>query len=108
MQVIADFCLIPLGVELSLSPYVAQCQKILAKFSLKTEMHAYGTNLEGEWDEVLAAVKACHEELHRLGVPRISTSLKLGTRIDKKQSMKSKVDSVNKLLKKKKGQNSGT
>ena len=94
MKVIMDLCIIPLGVGVSVSEYVAVCQKILAKAGLKTQLHAYGTNIEGEWDEVMAAVKLCHEEIHGLGVPRITTTIKMGTRIDRNQTMEDKVTSV--------------
>jgi uncharacterized protein (TIGR00106 family) len=67
---------------------------VLQEAGLKTHLHAYGTNIEGEWDEVMAAVKRCHERVHQMGAPRISTTLKLGTRVDKVQSMEEKVDSV--------------
>ena len=99
MKVIADFSIVPLGVGLSLSSYIAQCEKVLKEAGLKTQVHAYGTNIEGEWDAVLAAVKRCHQVLHKAGVPRISTVLKLGTRIDRDQSMEDKVRSVNDKLK---------
>jgi len=95
MKVIADFCVIPIGVGTSVSSPIAVCERILAEAGLKTQLHAYGTNIEGEWDAVFAAVKRCHEVLHRQGVPRISTSMKFGTRIDKDQTMEDKVRSVN-------------
>jgi uncharacterized protein (TIGR00106 family) len=94
MNVILDLCLVPLGVGVSLSPYVAACEKVLNEAGLKTVLHAYGTNVEGEWDKVLAAVKRCHEVVHALGAPRISTVIKLGTRTDKAQTMDDKVRSV--------------
>jgi uncharacterized protein (TIGR00106 family) len=94
MKVIIDLCIVPLGVGTSLSPYIAKCEEILDKAGLKTELHANGTNIEGEWDEVFRAVKACHEAVHAMGAPRITTTIKLGTRTDKPQSMKDKVDSV--------------
>lgn len=89
-----DLCVVPLGVGVSVSEYVAACQRILARAGLKTQLHAYGTNIEGDWDEVMAAVKSCHEEVHRLGAPRITTTIKLGTRIDRSQTMEEKVSSV--------------
>ena len=98
MKVIADFGIVPLGVGLSLSRYIAQCEKVLKEAGLKTQVHAYGTNIEGDWDVVAAAVKRCHEVLHEMGVPRISTVLKLGTRIDRDQSMEDKVRSVSEKL----------
>ena len=56
MNVIVDFCLVPLGVGVSVSKYIAECEKILTEAGLKTQMHAYGTNIEGEWDEVFSAI----------------------------------------------------
>lgn len=99
MKVIVDFCLIPLGADLSLSPYIAECQKILQKMGLHHQLHAYGTNIEGEWDTVMEAVKRCHVRVHEMGAPRINTTLKLGTRTDQEQSMNDKITSVEKLLK---------
>ena len=57
-------------------------------------MHAYGTLLEGEWDTVFEAIKDCHERIHDMGTPRITVTLKLGTRIDREQTMEEKVQSV--------------
>ena len=94
MNVIADLCVIPIGVGVSVSKYVAACERVLSEAGLKTQLHAYGTNIEGPWDEVFAAVKRCHEVVHELGAPRISTTIKLGTRTDRQQTMEDKVRSV--------------
>lgn len=94
MNVIVDLCVIPMGVGISLGSYIAVCEKILLKAGLKTKLHAYGTNIEGEWDEVMQAVKKCHEALHEMGVPRISSTLRLGTRVDRVQTMEDKIRSV--------------
>jgi uncharacterized protein (TIGR00106 family) len=98
MKVIADLTVVPIGVGTSVSSYVAACSRVLEEAGLKTHLHAYGTNLEGEWDDVLAAVKRCHEVVHGMGAPRISTVLKLGTRIDRDQTMDDKVRSVKEKL----------
>lgn len=94
MKVVADVCVIPLGVGASVSQEVTECERVLRESGLKTRLHAYGTNIEGEWDEVMAAVKRCHERLHAMGVPRVSTSIRIGTRTDKEQSMEDKVRKV--------------
>ena len=94
MKVIVDLCVIPLGVGVSVSEYVAECEKILIEADLSTHLHAYGTNIEGEWDEVFDAIKLCHEKVHEMGAPRITTTIRLGTRVDREQSMKDKVESV--------------
>ena len=98
MKVIMDLCVIPLGVGVSVSKYVAACERVLAETDLSFELHANGTNIEGEWDEVLAAVKRCHEVLHDMGVPRIHTMMNIGTRSDRAQSMDDKVQSVRRKL----------
>ena len=94
MKVIADLSVVPIGVGVSVSKYVAACERVLSEAGLKIKLHAYGTNIEGEWDSVFAAIKRCHEEIHRMGAPRISTSIKVGTRTDKDQTMDAKVKSV--------------
>jgi uncharacterized protein (TIGR00106 family) len=98
MNVIVDLCLVPLGVGVSLSPYVAACEKVLRDAGLTTVLHANGTNIEGDWDTVFAAVKRCHERIHELGAPRITTVIKLGTRVDRPQTMRDKVRSVESKL----------
>jgi uncharacterized protein (TIGR00106 family) len=98
MKVIADFCIVPIGVGVSVSKYVVECEKILSAAGLKTHLHAYGTNIEGEWDDVFRAIKECHEKLHEIGVPRISSTLRFGTRIDREQSMGDKIRSVQEKL----------
>jgi len=94
MKVIADLCVVPLGVGVSVSEYVAACEKILRDAGLKTRLHAYGTNIEGEWDTVFDAVKRCHQVVHEMGAPRISSTLRFGTRTDRQQTMDDKVRSV--------------
>jgi len=98
MKVIADLCVVPLGVGVSVSEYVAACEKVLKEAGLNTKLHAYGTNIEGEWDEVFAAIKRCHEVVHQMGAPRITTTLKFGTRTDRVQTMEDKVKSVEKKV----------
>jgi uncharacterized protein (TIGR00106 family) len=98
MKVIADLCVVPIGVGVSVSEHVAACQRVLQEAGLKTHVHSYGTNIEGEWDAVFAAIKRCHEVVHAMGAPRISTTIKVGTRTDREQSMEEKVDSVRRKL----------
>jgi uncharacterized protein (TIGR00106 family) len=98
MKVIADVCIIPMGVGTSVSKEVTACEKLLRESGLKTQLHAYGTNVEGEWEQVFEAIRKCHELLHAMGVPRISTSIKVGSRVDKAQTMEDKVRSVEEKL----------
>ena len=94
MKVLADLTIVPIGVGVSLSRYVAACESVLERPGLTTTLHANGTNIEGEWDDVFAAIKDCHEKIHDMGAPRIHTNIKLGTRTDRQQSLEDKVRSV--------------
>jgi uncharacterized protein (TIGR00106 family) len=98
MKVMLDFCVVPIGVGVSVSAYVAECQRVLVERRLVHQMHPYGTVVEGEWDAVFEALRECHERVHALGAPRISTSLRLGTRTDRDQTMADKLDSVQRKL----------
>jgi len=99
MKAIVDLCVVPIGVGVSVSKYVAACQQVLSEAGLDFTLHAYGTNIEGEWDAVFAAAKKCHETVHALGAPRITTTLKVGTRTDREQTMAAKIKSVGNKLK---------
>ena len=94
MKVLADIMIAPIGVGLSVSKYVVECEKIFKDANLNPQLHGYGTNIEGEWDDVFAAVKKCHELLHKSGVQRISSDMRFGTRTDKEQSINDKISSV--------------
>ena len=98
MKVLMDLCVVPIGVGTSVSKYVAACENVLKEAGLKHQLHSYGTNIEGEWDEVFAAVKKCHEVVHEMGAPRITTTVKFGTRTDRNQTMQDKIDSVNEKI----------
>ena len=94
MKVMVELCLVPLGVGVSVSSYVRACHDVLREAGFESEMHAYGTNFEGEWETAMAAVRRCHEVVHGMGAPRIHSTLKLGTRTDRDQSLADKVSSV--------------
>ncbi|MFB3855140.1 MAG: MTH1187 family thiamine-binding protein [Vicinamibacterales bacterium] len=98
MHVLVDVSVVPIGVGTSLSEYVAACQRVFYEAGLKASLHAYGTNVEGEWDVVFAAVKRCHEVVHAMGAPRVSTTMRVGTRTDRAQSLDDKIRSVRQKL----------
>ena len=98
MNVIVDLCLVPIGVGVSLSNYVAACEKVLAQTDLNYTLHANGTNIEGDWDAVFTTIKNCHQTVHKMGAPRIFSTIKCGTRTDKSQKMVDKINSVKSKL----------
>jgi uncharacterized protein (TIGR00106 family) len=94
MKVIADLCVVPLGMGVSVSSYVAEAERILERRGLRPRLHAYGTNLEGEWEEVMDAIREVHERLHQMGVHRITSNMRFGTRTDREQTGQDKIRSV--------------
>jgi len=98
MRVIMDLCVVPMGVGFRsrpMSPPARRCWPRPASSSASTPTAPIS---RGEWDEVMAAVRRCHERVHAMGVPRITTTIKLGTRTDRDQGMDDKVESVRRKL----------
>ena len=74
-MLLAEFSLTPLDKGASVSPWVSRSLDIIDKSGLPYRLGPMGTCLEGEWDEVMAVVKACFERMAS-DCGRISISLK--------------------------------
>ena len=98
MWVSVDLCVVPIGVGVSLSPYIAACERVIAATGLQHQLGPNGTALEGPWEEVMACVRACHVFFNVMGSTVLYTTLKLNTRTDRQQSFSEKVASVENLL----------
>ena len=94
MKAVAEIQVIPIGVGVSLSKEVKRAHQIIKESGLTIELHGYGTNVEGDLATILATVERIHEVLHQEGVPRLSTSVKIGTRVDKASSLAAKKRAV--------------
>jgi uncharacterized protein (TIGR00106 family) len=94
--VLLDFSMAPLGKGESVGPYVARCLEIVAASGLDYRLHAMGTTLEGEWDDVFAVVHRCFEAL-RPDCSRISCSIKVDYRQGPERHLESKVRRVQEL-----------
>jgi uncharacterized protein (TIGR00106 family) len=91
MKATAEIQVIPLGVGVSVREYVKKAHELLKASGLQVQLHAFGTNVEGELDDILAAVKRVHEMLHAEGVTRVSSAVKIGTRTDKEPTLAAKL-----------------
>ncbi|MBI1270467.1 MTH1187 family thiamine-binding protein [bacterium] len=94
MKVMADICLIPIGVGVSLSKYIKIAYEIFKTANLNATLTPYGTIIEGEYDDVSKAIKAAIEAVHEAGAPRVSLTIKLGSRTDKEQTTEDKLNAV--------------
>ncbi|KDN60613.1 hypothetical protein CSUB01_02112 [Colletotrichum sublineola] len=102
-----DFCLIPVGTgSVSVANEVAQVQRLLNASGLKCTMHSAGTTVElternraeGSWDDVFRVIGQAHSLVHQSGVVRIQSSMRVGSRTDKKQSAEDKVKRIEGIL----------
>lgn len=98
MRALMDIAVLPIGASNSLSSYIAACQRVFTEAGLDPQLHAFGTEVEGEWEVLLGAVRRCHEVVHEMGAPRVLTHLKLETRSNGKAELSQPVESVRRKL----------
>lgn len=91
MKATAEVQVIPIGAGVSVRKEVKRAHAILEDSGLHVELHANGSNMEGELADILDAVRQVHETLHAEGTARLSTFLKIGTRTDKEPSLGGKM-----------------
>ena len=94
---IAEFSIIPIGKGESLGAYVAQAFRIVEESGVAHEHHAMGTNLEGDWDDVMAVIKACRDRLLETS-KRVSLTIKIDDRVGVTDGLRRKVDSAKRHL----------
>ena len=90
---IAEFSISPIGKGESLSPLVAQVFQVIDASGIAHERHAMGTNLEGDWDEVMAVIKACRDKMLESS-NRVSLSIRIDDRIGTSNGISTKVRSA--------------
>jgi uncharacterized protein (TIGR00106 family) len=96
-MVLLEMSITPLGKGESVSQYVAECVDIVDQSGLDYELHAMGTIIEGELDDVLAVMRRCIEQM-AIHSDRITCAAKLDYRRGKSGRLKSKVASVEQKL----------
>jgi uncharacterized protein (TIGR00106 family) len=91
MKAIAEVQVIPIGSGVSVREEVKRAHHVLEAADLSAQLHSNGTNLEGELEEIFAAIVRVHEVLHAEGTVRLSTHVKIGTRTDKDPTLAGKL-----------------
>ena len=95
---IAAFSITPLGAGSSVSSIVADCVRIVRQSGLANETNAMFTNVEGDYDEVMAVLKACIDRAAE-AAPRVSVVVKMDVLADDPGGrLRSKVESVESQL----------
>ncbi len=94
---IVAFSVTPLGVGPDVGQYVADAVRVVRDSGLPNRTDAMFTSIEGDWDEVMAVVKAAVDVV-AAQAPRVSITLKADIRPGVTGGLKSKVDTVERLL----------
>jgi uncharacterized protein (TIGR00106 family) len=76
---LAAFSITPLGTGESVGDLVAETVRIVRASGLPNETNAMFTNVEGEWDEIMAVIKTCVDTMAH-AAPRVSVVVKLDHR----------------------------
>lgn len=101
-MVLMEFSMSPLEKGDSVSQYVARSLEIIDQSGLDYELHAMGTIVEGELDQVLDVLRRCFEAMSA-DCDRITCTAKFDVRRGHAGRLKSKVASVEEKLGKKLG-----
>ena len=92
-MVLLEFSMAPLHQGESVSRYVARSLEIVEASGLDYRLHAMGTIVEGEIDDVLEVLKNCLKAM-AADCDRITCSAKLDYRKGRSGALESKVASV--------------
>ena len=87
------FSISPIGVGESVSAEVAEVVRIVRASGLPSETNAMFTNVEGEWDEVMALVRACTMKVAE-SAPRVSVVIKIDHRAGVTGALTHKVEAI--------------
>lgn len=90
---IAEFSVVPIGKGESLSPFVAECLRIVRSSGLVHQFTPMGTILEGDFDVVMKTIVECHMKVKGMS-NRVLTNIKIDDRSGGKDEIHRKVASV--------------
>jgi uncharacterized protein (TIGR00106 family) len=96
-MILLEFAMYPVTRGESLGAFVARSLDIIDRSGLPYQLTPMGTIIEGEWDQVMAVVTACHEAM-TADCDRVGTSIKIDYRAGASGRLKSKLASVENKL----------
>nr|WP_277819989.1 MTH1187 family thiamine-binding protein [Actinomadura sp. RB99] len=95
--VLVAFSVTPLGMGEDVGELVAEAVRVVRASGLPNRTDAMFTTVEGEWDEVMAVVKAATDAV-AARAPRVSLVVKADLRPGVTGAMDAKVESVERYL----------
>jgi uncharacterized protein (TIGR00106 family) len=91
------FSITPLGVGESVGAAVADAVRIVRESGLPNETNAMFTNVEGDWDEVMALIRRCVDRVLE-AAPRVSVVIKIDERPGFDDRLTAKVATIERHL----------
>ena len=71
-----ELSIVPLGCDVRWSDQLAEALKLVDASGLPYLLTPSGTCIEGDWDDVMALVRRCHEQV-RQSSPHVLTSIRI-------------------------------
>jgi uncharacterized protein (TIGR00106 family) len=96
-MVLLEFSITPLGMGESVGQYVARAVDVIDRSGLNYQLHAMGTIVEGELNQVLAVLRSTIEELTK-DCPRLSVTAKIDYRANHSGMLTAKPAAIEKRL----------
>ena len=90
---LAELSIIPLGRGIQLSPDLGQILKTIDESGLRYRITPSGTCIEGDWDEVMALVKKCHEQM-RVVSTHVMTTVRIEDELGADNKLNDNIASV--------------
>ena len=82
-MMLAELEIVPIGTKSpSISPLLAEVAKLIDASGLDYRVGPMGTVVEGEWDQVMALAKQCHQAMLKSS-DRVMTTIRIDDRTDK-------------------------
>lgn len=94
---LTEFSIVPLGVGSSLSDRLSIVLKIVDESGMPYKVNPMGTVIEGEWEDTMALIKKCRDELMK-SEERVIISIKIDDRKSKSNRIDEKVASVERKI----------
>lgn len=94
---LAAFSITPIGLGESVADEVAEVVRLVRESGLPNQTNAMFTNVEGEWDEVMALLKRCTERA-AAKAGRVSLVVKVDYRRGVSDALTSKVRAIDERL----------
>jgi uncharacterized protein (TIGR00106 family) len=90
---LAELSIIPLGRGTHISQDLGQILKTIDESGIRYRLTPSGTCIEGDWDEVMALVKRCHEQARNASA-HVMTTVRIEDELGDDDKLNNNIDSV--------------